>query len=169
MTFINIASCKSSTPSPRKVETYGRLLTGKGLCAPLVAKSLLSKSNTGSMAVFRDALISLKIVTAIASIGPNIASACSTETSGVRSMTCALAKAVVRFLSLYPASATRHLMSFSMIRSCFSSSTLRSLHSLVAHQTSLETHHVSSSNAARIHRPIRDTRFLTSLRFYGSA
>ena len=40
---------------PKKVETYARPRSGKGLCAPVIDKSFLSKSKTGSMAVFRDA------------------------------------------------------------------------------------------------------------------
>ncbi len=65
-TFINIASCKIITPSPRKVATDARPLTGKGLCCPWVAKSLLSKSNVGSMAVFRAAFAALKTAIALA-------------------------------------------------------------------------------------------------------
>ncbi len=39
----------------QKVETYATPRSGKGLCVPVIDKSLLSKSKTGSIAVFRDA------------------------------------------------------------------------------------------------------------------
>ena len=52
-TFINIASCNNTMPMPKKLETYARPCRGKGLCAPVIDKSLLSKSKTGSIAVFR--------------------------------------------------------------------------------------------------------------------
>ena len=78
---------KRITPSPRKVDTDASPLRGKGLCCPVVAKSLLSKSNVGSIAVFRAAFASLNNATAMASMGPNIACACSAEMSGVMSIT----------------------------------------------------------------------------------
>lgn len=40
---------------PKKVATYVRPRSGKGLWVPVIAKSLLSKSKTGSVAVFRAA------------------------------------------------------------------------------------------------------------------
>ena len=53
-TFINMDTCKSRIPIPKKVETYAKPRTGKGLCCPVIDKSLLNKSKTGSMAIFRD-------------------------------------------------------------------------------------------------------------------
>ena len=40
-------------PMPKKAETYASPRSGKGLCAPVMDKSLLSKSKTGSIATFR--------------------------------------------------------------------------------------------------------------------
>ena len=40
---------------PKNVETDASPRRGKGLCAPVMDKSLLSKSKTGSIAVFRAA------------------------------------------------------------------------------------------------------------------
>jgi len=56
---------------PKKVDTAVSPLTGKGLCAPVVASSLLSKSNTGSISVFRAALAGLNPPCAISSMGPH--------------------------------------------------------------------------------------------------
>ena len=107
-TFISIASCNNMMPMPKKMETDTSPRSGKGLCAPVIDKSLLSKSKTGSIAVFRAVRHVSTCVAVYTGATPKSAFAAAKGVFGVSKSTSTSAKAAVRFLSTYPLSATIH-------------------------------------------------------------
>ena len=99
---------------PKKVETYGKPRRGKGLCAPVIDKSLLSKSKTGSIATFRAFCHVSTCVAVYKGSAPKSGFAAASVVFGVSKSTSSLAKATWRFLSIYPLSAMIHRTPFSM-------------------------------------------------------
>ena len=87
---------------PKKVETYARPRSGKGLCAPVIDKSLLSKSKTGSMATFRAACHVLTCVAVYNGSAPKSAFASARVVFGVNKSRSSLAKATWRFFINIP-------------------------------------------------------------------